>query len=76
MKWIGYTSNLIYGRGSKMDEFYRAESIGWAISPQLTCTQSTQCKGKLRTSDLLTKKHTEQENFFPSALYFMQTMKE
>ena len=59
-----------------MDEFYRAQSIGWTIAPPVTCTQSTQCKRKLTTSNLLTKKQTEQENFFPSALYFMQTMKE
>ena len=34
-------------------------SIGWTIAPPVT--QFTQCKGKLTTSDLLTKKETTRE---------------
>ena len=51
------------------------EDQGWTIAPPVTCTQSIQYNGKLTTSGLITKKETEQENFFPNALCFVQTMK-
>ena len=41
-------------------------SIGWTIVPTVTSIQFTQCKGKLTTSDLLTKKETTRE--LPSSI--------
>ena len=44
---------LMYGR--RETKFC---SIGWTIVPPVTSIQFTQCKGKLTTSDLFTKKET------------------